>query len=314
MRSRPNQTIQRMGASRLAQLRFGGPGRLAPTADGRRWRGRPSLTERRIMNHKPMRRITLPLLACLFVPAFRPASSASDIWVQFSELTNGAIYHLSNTFTSGGITCQIEPFQWSSGQWTSNGSVRVQSGTLSVGSAPPYLWLGNANVRFDFGMATDIRLQYGAFGGNQNLRVNGTMTNFTAMGRLNGITLGTVSLCLKPASNGRGELQLSGIITNFAIGGQEFAIDDVCISPYAGPKFRAITLGPSNRVSMVFSYPGTDASRLALKFTGALQPNPQWLVDSGAAIASTAENWFAATTVRLPGTTQGFYLIEQSAP
>ena len=33
-----NHTMQRMGASRLAQLQFGSARRLAPTADGGRWR------------------------------------------------------------------------------------------------------------------------------------------------------------------------------------------------------------------------------------------------------------------------------------
>jgi hypothetical protein len=32
----PNQSIQRMGASRLGQVQFAGPPRLAPTADAAR--------------------------------------------------------------------------------------------------------------------------------------------------------------------------------------------------------------------------------------------------------------------------------------
>jgi len=199
--------------------------------------------------------------------------------------------------------------------WTSNGIARVQSGSiLRVGSEPPFLWLANVNVRFDFGVATDIRLQYGAFGGNQNLRVNGAMTNFGSMHSLESVTLGTANISIKSGTNGRGDLLVSGIITNFSIGGQEFAIDDVRISPYVGPKCRRITLGQSNGVSLIFSYPGTDPSRLVLKSAGNLGPNPDWLIDSGAAIVSTGENWFEATTVRPAGSERGFYSIEQSVP
>ena len=254
------------------------------------------------------------LLVFLLVAQFRLSSAASDIWVRFSELTN-ATYRVNNTFTSGGLNAQIEPFQWSDGRWTSNGIARPQSGgILRVGSEPPYLWLANVNVRFDFGVATDIRLQYGAFGGNQNLRVNGALTNFGFMHSLQNVTLGTANISIKLGTNGRGELLLSGIITNFSIGGQEFAIDDVCISSYAGPRFRRITFGPSNDVSLIFSYPGTDPSRLVLKSTGNLGPNPDWRIDSGAAIVSTGENWFEATTVGPVGSERGFYSIEQSAP
>jgi len=262
-----------------------------------------------------MKKTALPLLVFLLVVEFRLSSAASDIWVQFSELTNGVTYRVSNAFTSGGLSCQIEPFQWSGGQWTSNGSALVRSAsTLSVGSEPPFLWLNNVNLRFDFGVATDIRLQYGAYGGNQNLRVNGVMTNFGPMHLLEGVTLGTAKISLKAVTNGRGELLLSGIITNFAVGGQEFAIDDVGISPYVGPKCRQISLGPSNGVSLIFSYPGTDPSHLVLKSTGDLGPNPDWLIDSGATIVSTGENWFKATTVRPVGSERAFYSIEQSAP
>jgi hypothetical protein len=257
----------------------------------------------------------LPLVVFLLVVESRLPSAASEIWVRFSELTNGATYRVSDAFTSGGLNCQIEPFQWSGGQWTSNGNARVQSGgTLRVGSEAPFLWLNNVNVRFDFGMATDIRLQYGAFGGNQNLRVNGAMTNFGSMRSVERITLGTVNISLNVTTNGRGELLLSGVITNFAVGGQEFAIDDVRISPYVGPKYRQVTLGPSDEVFLIFSYPGTDPSRLVLRFTGDLGLSSDWLVDARATIVSTGENWFKATTERPAGTERRFYSIEQAAP
>ncbi len=260
------------------------------------------------------KKTALPLLVWLLV-SFRVSGAAVDIWVRFSELTNGATYRVSDAFGSGGLNAQIEPFQWSDGRWTSNGFARVESGSiLRVGSEPPFLWLGNVNVRFDFGVATDIRLQYGAFGGNQNLRVNGAMTNFGVMQSLESVTLGTANISIKRGTNGRGELLLSGIITNFSIGGQEFGIDDVCISPYVGPKFRRITFGPSNGVSLIFSCAGSDPSRLVLKSTGNLGPHPDWLIDSGAAIVSTGENWFEATTVRPGGSEPRFYSIEQSSP
>src|SRR6185436_20319174 len=101
---------------------------------------------------------------------------------------------------------------------------------------------------------------------------------------------------LVPVSTGRGELRASGIISDFAIGGQEFAIDDICITPYVGPKFRQIAIGSADDVVMTFSYPGTDASALVLESAESLEFSGGWVVDSNATITSTSANWFQAIT------------------
>ena len=248
----------------------------------------------------------------IFVVAFPLATgAASDLCVRFSELTVGATYVVSNTFASAGVQCEVERFQWSAGQWTSNGNARVQSvGPGNIGAEVPYLWLNNVNVRLDVGTATDVRLNYGAFGGNQNLRINGVLTNFGSMLRLHGMVLGNVRLALNPSTNGRGELRLTGIITDFAMGGQEFAIDDICITPYDGPKFRQVIAGPADQITLIFSYPGTDAASRVLKYSSSLQPDSIWLADPNAAIVSTAPNWFRAITTRPPGLNQAFFRIE----
>ena len=100
-----------------------------------------------------------------------------------------------------------------------------------------------------------------------------------------------------------------------AIGGQEFAIDDICITPYTGPKFRDISISSSSdQVTLSFSYPGADPSGLILKYTDSLGMHSDWFADAGATIVSTSENWFQATTTRPADIDQVFYRIELSRP
>ena len=225
------------------------------------------------------------------------AAAASEVCVGFGDLPTNGVFRVRTNFVSGTVNCEIERFQWDTGQWTSNGYASVESyGFVNLGTELPYLWLNNVNVRFDVLVATDLRLKYGAFGGNQNLRINGALTNFGVMQRVNGITLGGVKVSLNAISMARGELRAAGIISDFAIGGQEFAIDNICISPYVGPKFRAIAIRPADDVVMTFSYPGTDASALILEYAESLGSGANWLVDSNATITSTSTGWFQAIT------------------
>jgi len=239
------------------------------------------------------------------------ASAAPEACVGFGDLPTNSVFRVRTNFVSGTVNCETEGFQWGSGQWTSNGFARVESANyVNIGAEFPYLWLGNMNVRFDVSLATDLRLKYGAYGGNQNLRINGVLTNFGAIQQVNGITLGGVRVSLNPISTGRGELRATGIIFDFAIGGQEFAIDNICISPYAGPKFRAIAIGPEDDLVMTFSYPGTDGSALVLEYADSVGSSAHWLADSNATIVSTGANWFQVMTPRRSGVNRAFYRLK----
>lgn len=168
------------------------------------------------------------------------AGSAAAQCVNFDDLVNGTQYACCGVqFTSDGVDLTTEPFTYSGGNQTMGGRVYVRNVPLLPGGSPPLMiWPGNLNVRFDM---TDfeaalggapvrrLTLAYGDFGGNVNLRVNGSA------GFLN--LAGFRSLPPSSVVNGvrilrsTNQLQLIGVagpLTDVAIGGQELAIDRVC--------------------------------------------------------------------------------------
>jgi hypothetical protein len=74
-----------------------------------------------------------------------------------------------------------------------------------------------------------LSLDYGAHGGNLNIEVNGDFVNFGSFDEIDGTIIGGVSVSVLSTDFGDfGSLVLTGSIREFAIGGQEFAIDNLC--------------------------------------------------------------------------------------
>jgi len=91
--------------------------------------------------------------------------------------------------------------------------------------------VNNINLAFDFGNPVhSLSLMFGEYGGNLNIDINGDFRNFNNFADLNGQTVGGVQVSVvNGLGNDRGRLQLDGVITSFAVGGQELWIDDVCV-------------------------------------------------------------------------------------
>lgn len=151
--------------------------------------------------------------------------SASD----FEDLTLGTTYHVLDTFTTSGVPVTVKAFQWSNGVWTNGGHTTVENGGRAGGSGNE---MNVNNVNLDFGTPVSVSgcsLLFGEYGGNVNVEINGDFRNVFNFSDLNGLTIGEVHVTVVNGfGNDKGSLHLTGLISQFAIGGQELWIDPEC--------------------------------------------------------------------------------------
>jgi hypothetical protein len=148
---------------------------------------------------------------------------------QFEDLPLGQRYRIRDAFAASGTGLTVKVFQWTNGQWTSNGYVKVVNGNRAGGSGQE-LYVNNANVLLEFcdpPAGLSLLLSHG---GNLNIEINGEFVNFRRFAEIDGRIIGgvAVSLASGPAA-GQGELKLEGKIYSFTLGGQELWIDDLCV-------------------------------------------------------------------------------------
>jgi len=153
--------------------------------------------------------------------------------IDFEDLTLGTVYNVGDTFTSAGVQITGEQFfQLPSGS-TTGGFATVGNGALAGGTGLELGSINNINFRFNFGAPLDaLVLQYGEFGGNINLEINGTLVNVLNFADVAPVVAGTSVFALDTGTPGQstGSLFIIGNINSFAIGGQELAIDNIVAS------------------------------------------------------------------------------------
>ena len=94
---------------------------------------------------------------------------------------------------------------------------------------------GGMSLAFDFGTDVgELNLLYGAYGGSLNLLINGDSVIVGSFVDLPP-TLGGVDITKTGGQFGLGTLSFDGVISSFAIGGQEFVLDNVSYQPVPGP-------------------------------------------------------------------------------
>lgn len=178
----------------------------------------------------------LSILSCTSLMLACWVTTSHAITLNFEDLTLGNTYYVGNTFTTAGVTVSAADFQWDSGTWFSGGFAYIGNAGWA-GGANNELGINNINLDFDFGPITYLTLNFGEYGGNLNININGVFTNFENFSEINGNIYGGV---LVSATNGfgndQGVLTLSGgTINSFALGGQELWVDNVSASPIPEP-------------------------------------------------------------------------------
>ncbi len=167
----------------------------------------------------------------------------------FEDRTLGDSISVGGSFTSGAATHDIFQFYEPGATCTTpyfDGFCRIENGGLACGNGKE-LNINNVNDRIDFGVALDFFiLNYGEYGGNVNLRINGECRNVDDFPDLDNETVGGV-LVLTVDHDFCGTLYAVGLIEEFGIGGQELYIDNVRACPSAlvsVPEPRVLSPGP----------------------------------------------------------------------
>jgi hypothetical protein len=164
--------------------------------------------------------------------------------VDFEDLAVGTDYAVSDGFVSSGATIEVLPFQWGDGTWTDGGYARVE-GATPIGTNQG-MQVNNTNLSFNFGIQyvplNNITLDFCNQGGNVNVIYNNNVLNVTDLPSQNGAVINGVTVTLAMIDDQCGSLTLDGPMNEFtfqpvdqawqvvfAIGGQEFFIDNVCV-------------------------------------------------------------------------------------
>ena len=174
--------------------------------------------------------LMLCVAGLLVIGSLSSSSTAASTTIDFEDLLLGTQYRFGQGFVSSGMSFCVDSFTWSSGQVVETGFTEVSlKGLADKGSQG--MWTNNANLRFDFGgVLTSLELDYGAHGGNVNIEVNGERKyNLSRPSELNDTMIGGVTLKAQQENQGLGHLTLEGAIKSFAIGGQEFALDNIVL-------------------------------------------------------------------------------------
>lgn len=187
---------------------------------------------------------------------------ATPVCVDFEDLTLGATYGIGDTFVDSGAVVTGHPFTWSNGTVFSGGSVQVQDAGLAGGSGKE-LAVNNINLDFDFGAPlSGLSFQFGEYGGNLNIEVNGDFVNFDNFANIHGATIGGVDVSvINGLGNDTGWVRLDGTVHSLLVGGQELWLDDVCPETDC-VDFEDLTMGAAYNVGDSFTDSGVHIEAL----------------------------------------------------
>lgn len=182
------------------------------------------------------------LLMCSIVISVTGVASATMI--DFEDLTLGSIYNVGDSFTTKDVTITGETFFWGGGDPYNGGFTEVEDGKLADGSGNE-LEVNNINLNFDFGTTLDgLALQFGEYGGNLNIEINGDFVNFNSFAAIDDTGIGdTLIFVAEPTEDDTGALFVVGTINSFVIGGQELWIDNIVTSVPEPATFMLLILG-----------------------------------------------------------------------
>ncbi|MBT5015849.1 hypothetical protein HOM98_00010 [Candidatus Peregrinibacteria bacterium] len=184
----------------------------------------------------------------------------------FESLTLNDEYNVGDTFETSDVSVEALEFQWNNDDWTSDGFTEVEDGEAAGGSGQE-VEVNNINLGFDFGTSiSGLSMNFGEYGGNLNIEINDEFQNFENFEDIDGTEIGGVDVSVvNGLGNDEGSLTIEGIISSFAVGGQELWIDDVCSAGevetvYVQP---VVTLTPDPTESTKYGQGGFDRVPLA---------------------------------------------------
>lgn len=155
----------------------------------------------------------------------------------FDDQTLGTIFHVGDSFVSGAATHTLRAYYEpgvACDVWNAGGEAVIENGQNACGGGKELDLRGIAD-QIDFGATLDwLALNYGEYGGNTNIKINGDCVNLANLSDVNGAVLGGVLVwAVDYAQVGQscGNLYAVGLIEEFGIAGQEFYIDNIRVCP-----------------------------------------------------------------------------------
>ncbi|MDH5373483.1 MAG: hypothetical protein OEX97_11120, partial [Acidimicrobiia bacterium] len=147
-----------------------------------------------------------------------PITGLGPACIDFESLALNTNYNVGSSFVDSGATMTVEPFQWSNSNWTNTGHARVTNTGMAGGSGQD-LNTNNVNVDIDFPVTPNVvHLQFGEYGGNLNLEVNGDFRNFADFAGIHNTMIGgALATVTNGNGNDQGTLMLSGEINSLAL-------------------------------------------------------------------------------------------------
>ncbi|GAB4520969.1 MAG: hypothetical protein Tsb0013_24400 [Phycisphaerales bacterium] len=149
--------------------------------------------------------------------------------LEFEDLNTGDIFSTGTPFVTEGITVTTNEFFFFPGPGsTTDGFAQVIDPNMAGGGKG--IFANNTNLDFGFVYPQDIiTFSYANEGGNVNLLINGTLLNAGVLVDLDGTMVGDVTVSVSTPGMGvdAGTVTLQGTITGFAVGGQEFNLDNI---------------------------------------------------------------------------------------
>ena len=164
-----------------------------------------------------------------------PTEGHGPTCINFEDPALGSTYNVGDTFMDSGATMTVQPFQWSNGNWHAGGQASIGNAG-QAGASGQEVAVNNVNLGFAFPALPDtVMLNFGEFGGNLNLEVNGVFQNFEDFADVNGAVVGGTQVTVTNGfGNDQGTLKLVGEVHSLAVGGQELFLDRVCITEQPG--------------------------------------------------------------------------------
>jgi hypothetical protein len=152
----------------------------------------------------------------------------------FESQTIAASFAVGSILTDEGVAFAVAPFRYANGETTSGGSAQIDGRGYAAGSGRD-VNARNVNLHPLLPHAVSVvQMRFGELGGNVNLTINGDSRNVADLRNLHGATVGGADLVVtgvEQGNNFHGLLAATGPIDDFAIGGQELWVDDLCFNP-----------------------------------------------------------------------------------
>ena len=171
-----------------------------------------------------------------------PPPAAPPCGPMFDDLPLHFPWFVGDVFTSFGVQFHVDVFRTSSGTPITSGQVYADNLLMACGDRQD-LMTNNANVHvlFPCGPARDVGWNFGEYGGNINLMINGDYRNVDDYQALNGLIVGGVRVHVVHGGFGNdcGRVELHGVVDKMMVGGQEHWVD--CLN------FRAVAAAANRK-------------------------------------------------------------------